>query len=243
MAHETLSPATRAGDFSRRQWLGMLGAIGVVTFTRCGSDADMNTGPDPLACAVRPEQTEGPYFVEELLNRSDIRVDPTDGTVKTGVPLRLVLNVSRVNGNDCSPVEGAIVDVWHCDALGSYSDVAGTSTAGKKFLRGYQVTDANGRVEFTTVYPGWYSGRTVHIHFKIRQRSGSQTTSEFTSQLYFDEAVTAHVFAQSPYNSRGTADIGNDEDGIYGDGGSELLLALTPDGAGYTGTLQVGLES
>jgi protocatechuate 3,4-dioxygenase beta subunit len=229
-----------AGGLSRRQLLGLLGAVGALRLLGCGGENESDA--DPLACEVKPEQTEGPYFVDELLNRSDIRSDPTDQTVKPGVPLRLLLNVSRVDGGSCSPLSGAFVDVWHCDALGVYSDVAGSATAGKQHLRGYQVTDANGRVEFLTIYPGWYSGRTVHIHFKIRLFSGSQTTYEFTSQLYFDPAVTTQVHTQAPYNARGQADTENDEDSIYAGGGAELLLQLTQDGDGYVGTVDVGLE-
>ncbi|NEQ28901.1 MAG: twin-arginine translocation pathway signal protein, partial [Microcoleus sp. SIO2G3] len=76
------------------------------------------------ACTVRPQQTEGPYFVDEKLNRSDIRSNPTDGTVRAGVPLQLTMRVSQANGNSCRPIAGAIVDIWHCDAEGIYSDVA-----------------------------------------------------------------------------------------------------------------------
>src|SRR5207244_2699335 len=99
-----------------------------------------------------------------------IRSDPSDGSVKPGAPLRLALRVSRLTAGSCAPLPGAMVDVWHCDALGAYSDVSdpGGSTVGKKFLRGYQVTDAEGLVRFTTIYPGAYPGRAVHIHFKIR---------------------------------------------------------------------------
>lgn len=124
-------------------------------------------------CVVRPQQTEGPYFVDERLNRSDIRTEPSDGSVKEGVPLDLTFNVSRSDSiSSCTPLAGAIVNVWQCDALGEYSDVQdaaeGFDTRGQKFLRGYQVTDKNGTARFTTIYPGWYKGRAVHIHFKIR---------------------------------------------------------------------------
>ena len=152
---------------------------------------------------MSPEQTQGPFFVEEKLNRSDLRVDPANGAVSAGVSLRLVLNVNQVANNSCTPLPGAVVDVWHCDALGSYSDVrdnAGGSgdTRGRKFLRGYQVTDEQGRVEFQTIYPGWYQGRTVHLHYKIRTNPSSEVGHEFTSQLFFDEAITDQVHAQQP---------------------------------------------
>jgi protocatechuate 3,4-dioxygenase beta subunit len=101
------------------------------------------------------------------------------------------------------------VDIWHCDAFGVYSDAVdpGFNTVGQKFLHGYQITDNNGSVELTTIYPGWYAGRTVHIHFKVRLFAGTTQTYSFTSQLYFDDTFTDQVFAtQAPYNTRGAHD-------------------------------------
>ncbi|MEP0859677.1 twin-arginine translocation pathway signal protein, partial [Trichocoleus sp. DQ-U1] len=139
---------------------------------------------------------------------------------------------------------GATVDIWHCDALGVYSDVRDFNgdTQGQKFLRGYQVTDANGTAEFVTIYPGWYPGRTVHIHFKIRTDSASGRGSEFTSQLYFDDALTDQIYAQSPYAAKGQRTQRNDGDGIFQDGGEELMLQLTQDAQGYVGTFDIGLQ-
>jgi protocatechuate 3,4-dioxygenase beta subunit len=196
------------------------------------------------ACIVRPEQTEGPYFVDEKLNRSDIRSDPSDGSVKDGVPLKLTFRVSGISGTACTPLAGAIVDIWHCDALGVYSDVTDRSfnTVGKKFLRGYQVTDANGTVQFTTIYPGWYPGRTVHIHFKVRTDATSGQRYEFTSQLYFDDSISDRVYTQAPYASKGQRTQNNAEDGIFKDGGDQLLLKLTKNGQGYAATFDVGLQ-
>jgi uncharacterized protein (TIGR03437 family) len=206
----------------------------------------MTRAVETLACVARPALTEGPYFVDELLNRSDIRPDPSNNTVKAGVPLKLRINVNRTSGADCSPLPGALVDIWHCDAAGAYSDIAGgagqANTSGQKFLRGYQVTDSSGSVEFTTVYPGYYPGRTVHIHFKIRLFAGTTRTYEFTSQLFFDDALTDQVFTQSPYNTRGARNTRNSNDGIYNSGGSQLLLDLTPAGAGYAASFDIGLS-
>lgn len=100
--------------------------------------------------------------------------------------LVLTFNVSRVASNACAALSGAIVDVWHCDAAGVYSDVSDTGfrTVGQKFLRGYQATDSNGAASFTTIFPGWYSGRAVHIHYKIRPDAASSSGYEFTSQLF-----------------------------------------------------------
>lgn len=185
--------------------------------------------------------TEGPYFVDERLNRSDIRSDPTTVAVKEGVPLRLQIGVYQVAGDACTPFSNALVDIWHCDALGLYSDVEQNGTVGQEFLRGYQVTDASGEVEFQTIYPGWYMGRTVHIHLKVRTDADSAQGYEFTSQLYFDESITDQVHAQAPYSSHGTRDTRNADDNIYGDEGAQMMLELTPAEEGYTGTIQIGL--
>jgi protocatechuate 3,4-dioxygenase beta subunit len=179
-----------------------------------------------------------------MLNRSDIRSDPSDGSVKEGVPLRLVFNVSQIDGSSCTPLAGAFVDVWQCDALGVYSDVEdpGFDTTGEKFLRGYQVTDINGTAEFMTIYPGWYQGRTVHIHFKIRTDPVSQQGYEFTSQLYFDDSVTDQVHAREPYAAKGQRTLKNDGDGIFRNGGSQLILQLAEEGEGYVATFDIGLQ-
>jgi protocatechuate 3,4-dioxygenase beta subunit len=195
-------------------------------------------------CVVRPAMTEGPYFVDEMLNRADIRSDPSDGSVKEGTPLELTFLVSQIGGNACTPLEGATVDVWHCDALGMYSDVSdpGFKTQGKKFLRGYQVTDAGGMARFQTIYPGWYQGRTVHIHFKIRSSSGSGGAYEFTSQLFFDDALSDKVYTQAPYASKGERTVRNEGDGIYRNGGDQLTLQFTPAAQGYAATFNIGLQ-
>ncbi len=196
------------------------------------------------SCVVRPALTEGPYFVDEKLNRSDIRSDPSDNSVKNGVPLTLVFNVSQVASAGCAPLAGAAVDIWHCDAEGVYSDVndRGSSTAGQKFLRGYQATDANGIARFTTIYPGWYPGRAVHIHFKIRTDAASGQSQEFTSQLFFDDALSDKVFAAEPYAGKGQRDTPNARDGIYRGGGDQLLLNATQTDQGYTATFDIGLQ-
>jgi protocatechuate 3,4-dioxygenase beta subunit len=102
------------------------------------------------------------------------------------------------------------------------------------------VTGAKGEVEFQTIYPGWYRGRTVHIHYMIRTDPKSETGHEFTSQLYFDEAVTDQVHAQAPYAQKGQRDTTNDSDGIFRRGGNQLMLQLTGDAQAYVGTYKVG---
>jgi protocatechuate 3,4-dioxygenase beta subunit len=250
---------------SRRETLGLIGGAAVAAVVGCGDDDEPAATPEasatrtasasattaatvsataaPVACVLTLEQTEGPYFVDESLNRSDLTSDPSDGSVSEGVPLQLDLTVSEVNGATCTPLVGAVVDMWHCDALGAYSDVSAgmgqSNTVGQKFLRGYQVTDANGRVAFQTIFPGWYSGRTVHIHFKVRTAPDSQQGFEFTSQLFFDEATTDAVIAQAPYNEKGAPDTTNSSDNIFD---SSLIVPLTAQGGGYSGAFHVGVD-
>jgi protocatechuate 3,4-dioxygenase beta subunit len=192
-------------------------------------------------CVVRPELTEGPYFVDNQLNRSDIRSDPASGKLSPGKQLDLTFNVSQVSSEKCVPLAGAIVDVWHCDADGQYSQVndntVGFNTLSQKFLRGYQVTDENGSAHFTTIYPGWYRGRTVHIHFKIRTKSNY----DFTSQLFFDDALSDRVFAQAPYKSKGDRGVRNQNDGIFRESGDTLTLKVADAGTGYSATFDIGL--
>jgi protocatechuate 3,4-dioxygenase beta subunit len=193
---------------------------------------------------VKPALTEGPYFVDEQLYRSDIRFEPSDGSIKDGALLRLIFNVSDVSANTCAPLKGAQVDVWHCDAAGTYSGVSdpGFDTSGEKWLRGYQVTDDMGVAEFTTIYPGWYSGRTVHIHFKIRTDPDSDTGYEFTSQLFFDEELTDEVHAQEPYASKGYRDTLNADDNIFQGSEGLLTLEVVEDEDGYIATFGIGLD-
>lgn len=186
-------------------------------------------------CVVRPEMTEGPYFVDEMLNRSDIREEPSNGAISEGAPLEIIFNVTQVGSGGCVVLPNAQVDIWHCDAYGVYSDVE--NAVGKTFLRGYQVTDVNGVAKFTTVYPGWYSGRAIHIHFKIRYDN-----QEFTSQLFFDDAFTDEVYSQEPYTQRGIRNVLNVQDNIFNNGGSQLLLNVTPSGAGYTSSFDIGMQ-
>jgi protocatechuate 3,4-dioxygenase beta subunit len=253
MKQDQLKAAPLAFSRGRRELLGLIGAsaaaslVGDLSGPSAAAEPARATTQAPLpACMVRPEQTEGPYFVDDKLRRSDIRADPSDGSVRPGVPLRLTFRVSRIDGRTCAPLGGAIVDVWQCDAQGVYSGVRDFNglfdTRGKQFLRGYQVTDAGGVARFLTIYPGWYPGRTVHIHFKIRTDPAGRQGYEFTSQLYFDDAVTDQVHTQAPYAGKGLRRMRNDGDGIYGNGGKQLMLRLEKDAQGYAGMFDIGLR-
>jgi protocatechuate 3,4-dioxygenase beta subunit len=210
-----------------------------------GSTQAESTAATVLDCVVRPELTIGPYFVDGQLNRSDIRSDPSDNSVVDGVPLTLNISVSSVGNNSCISLEDAQVDIWHCDGQGRYSGASdsGFDNSGQQFLRGYQLTDANGVVQFQTIYPGWYSGRAVHIHFTIRTKGASAEDYQFTSQFFFDDTLSDQVHALEPYVSKGQRDTRNATDNIFLGGGDQLLLNLQGDAAnGFTGGMSIGLD-
>jgi protocatechuate 3,4-dioxygenase beta subunit len=235
----------------RREVLALLGAGWAMLAAGCGREsgrqppagATASATPPAPVCVVRPAQTEGPYFVDERLERSDIRADPADGTVSAGLPLALTLVLGRARAAGCAPLAGAMVDIWHCDAQGRYSDVDDphAATVGHRFLRGYQTSDARGVVRFTTIYPGWYRGRTVHIHIKVRTGLGTPAAREFTSQLYLDDALTDRIHAQAPYAALGKRSMRNGDDGIFRAGGDQLMLAPTGTATGLEATFGLGL--
>jgi protocatechuate 3,4-dioxygenase beta subunit len=197
-------------------------------------------GTRPGSCVLTAALEEGPFFVDEKLNRSDIRSDPTSGAMASGTLLRLTFNVGRAVAGACAPLTGATLDVWHCDATGVYSDEEDSGTR-VRYLRGYQVTDGSGVARFVTIYPGWYPGRTVHIHFKLRLPAGSATRYEFTSQLFFDEALTKTVHAAGPYAARRGRDTFNTDDGLYmslpAAQRAALTLPTTKVGDAYEGVI------
>lgn len=195
------------------------------------------------SCVVRPELTEGPFFIDEHLDRSDIRSDPASGKVSPGTPLAITIAVSQVDGSACKPLGGVTVDLWHCDAAGVYSDVVDSrfDSRGQKFLRGSQVTDADGMARFTTIYPGWYQGRAVHIHFKLRTVTASGESYDFTSQWFFDEALTDTVHAQEPYAAKGKRTLLNEGDGIFREAGSQMILPAAAEGEGVAARFDIGL--
>jgi protocatechuate 3,4-dioxygenase beta subunit len=252
---------------SRREALTLFGAAGVLLLPACGgrstaTSAATTTSPATSttaaavatttttgaatqtqvaapSCIARPAIEEGPFFVDEKLNRSDVRTDPSDGSLSPGTPLTLTFRLARLSGTSCTALAGAMIDIWSASAAGTYSDEGSEGTSGKKYLRGFQTTDANGAATFTTVYPGWYQGRTVHLHVKIRPTAGQA----LTTQLFFDDALSDKVFAQAPYSGRGQRDTRNSTDRIFtGQGGSQMVLALTPDPQGFAGAFDIGLQ-
>ena len=251
---------------SRRRALGAAGVVGIgallgacsredaVTETQVpttsGASATVQpqSTPSPAnaalfgnatTCTLSPKQTEGPYYFDVDSIRGDIRED------RPGMPLRLVMRVQ--DSAACTPIANAVVDIWHCDAGGVYSGFESASQGGpgggartddQTYLRGAQVTNADGIVEFTTIYPGWYRGRTVHIHTKVHL----DTSTLLTSQLYFDEQVTAAVYQTAPYASRSGRDTFNDGDGIFSGAGERALLTLAKEAEGYRGVITLAVK-
>lgn len=230
---------------TRREAIKMLGATGGALFlSACfGNPSTPPAGgavSGPADCVVRPALAEGPVFVEQELARSDIREDTSNGVMSAGAPLVLAIRVSTLSDNACTPLEGAQVDIWQCDADGVYSDTSelGFQTVGQKFLRGYQTTDSSGLTKFTTIYPGWYEGRAVHIHFKIRTKDGH----DFTSQLFFDDTFTDKVLAEAPYNTRGERYLRNDDDGIFEESNGQMMLNVAETADGYSTEFHIALD-
>jgi protocatechuate 3,4-dioxygenase beta subunit len=159
--------------------------------------------------------------------------------VSEGAVLTLDWVVSQADGSACMPMEGVIVDVRHCDALGVYSGVQGDSG---NFLRGFQRTDADGRASFTTIYPGWYQGRAVHIHFKIRTDPEANAGFEFTSQLFFDDELSRSVYSSGVYAQKGPQDQPNSSDGIFDQSDGATLLSVTQEGDGYKATFPIAIQ-
>ncbi|MEZ5965051.1 MAG: protocatechuate dioxygenase [Planctomycetota bacterium] len=169
-------------------------------------------------CTLTPQQTEGPYYLNNRLTRQDI----TEG--RPGLELWLFYLVVHA---DCSPAAGAVVDVWHAEALGVYSGFSQQGTAGQTWMRGGQTTDGNGLVAFRTLYPGWYPGRATHVHVKVHL----QNSTVLTTQTYFDDPLTTLVYDNiAPYTQRGSAGRTlNTRDGIY-DARNQKVIHLNPAG-------------
>jgi protocatechuate 3,4-dioxygenase beta subunit len=194
---------------------------------------DAGAGPAGVAsgavvCVLTPEQTEGPYYIAGEKLRRDI----TEG--RPGVPLLLRLTV--VDASTCKPIPGAAVDVWHCDASGVYSGF-GAGSRSRTFMRGIQRTDRSGLARFRTVYPGWYQGRTVHIHVKVHV-AGNVV---HTGQLYFPDSLTDKVFRRKPYSRRSKRTTRNANDFVFAQGGRRSLLSLRPAGSAYVGRITLGV--
>lgn len=210
-------------------------AMGMLAVTVAGSAllqrsafAQSQTLMDADVCVLVPEVTEGPYYFDPALLRADI----TEG--RPGLPLTLRI---QVVDQACAPIENARVDVWHCDANGAYSGYNGFE--GETFMRGTQMSDADGLVTFSTIYPGWYRGRTTHIHFKVFLNE----TTVLTGQIFFDDAVSEQVYATvAPYTDHPNRDTFNTADGIAQQAGAASVATLEGTPEAYTAALIVGVD-
>jgi protocatechuate 3,4-dioxygenase beta subunit len=221
----------------RREALAMFGAAGAALAFGCSGDTPTNpatttstgSSSSSSSCAVTPTETVGPYPSLTDLLRSDIR----EG--KSGTPVVLAITVVNVNAG-CSPVANAKVEIWQCDAVGTYSEY-GTQRA-ESYLRGTQITNASGEVTFTTIYPGWYQGRATHIHAEVTLNG----VSVKVTQIAFPESVSAAVYATGVYASRGSNPTTNANDNVFSDGVASELATLTGNPAsGYTATFRIGI--
>ena len=217
-----------------------MGALGSLAFGTVAVPWGRRAHAQPV-CTLTPEQVEGPFYLDQARIREAISED------KPGVPLQLVLRVLEASVS-CAPIPKAAVDVWQCDALGIYSGYEGVAIAprhvepvnDKRFLRGTQLTDAAGAARFRTIYPGWYSGRTPHVHLKVRVGAKAATT-----QLYFPDEVTNAVYARAPYDRHPNRDTTNATDRFLSRVGDKSLLMWTMarDGDGYVATATVALRT
>ncbi|NEC89346.1 intradiol ring-cleavage dioxygenase [Streptomyces sp. SID12501] len=212
---------------------------------------DSSSSTTSSVCVLTAEVTEGPYSLDGALVREDIRED------KAGIEVQHTFTVVDL-ANDCAPLEGALVELWHCDHLGEYSGFVGGNGHEEEdngtFLRGGQLTDANGQATIISIWPGHYISRAVHIHMRVHTdvtlTDTSYTGGELihTGQLFFDAAINAKVQATSPYSANTTSETLLSADSVYDDAGATSgLLTLTALGSsvsdGYKATLTVGVDT
>jgi protocatechuate 3,4-dioxygenase beta subunit len=196
--------------------------------------------PGAHVCILNPREEDGPFYFDPKLDRVDI----TEG--KTGVPLGLLVQI--VEARDCSPLKGARVDVWHADALGIYSgypgqgDARDISTKDQHFMRGSQVSNDDGQVSFATVYPGWYKGRTAHIHVKV----WLDDKTVLTTQIYFPDALSEFIYRNvKPYNNRRhERDTSNTTDYVLNKGGNDRtsFCSIKEEADRYLASLVIGVD-
>lgn len=211
------------------------------TTTTSGSDTTSTSSSGTSGCVVTPQETSGPYPYDLSADSAIYRTDITEG--KTGIPLSLTITVVNTN-SDCAVVSGARVDIWHCDKDGYYSEYdepgyLGTQdNTGQTFLRGIQLTDTSGQVKFTTIYPGWYTGRVTHIHLEIYVNSVLKSTT----QMAFPDSLNTTVYNTSLYSAHGQNTTTDATDSVFSDGYSNELVSISGDTTnGYTATFQVGV--
>lgn len=221
-------------DFLKKGVIGMGAIVSIPTLlTSCKKD---DPEIDPDSCEVSPAQTAGPFPIKTPadLIRENIIGD------RSGIPLLITLSIENTN-NNCEPLAGAVVDIWHCDAQGNYSEYAGQldgDFTNQQFLRGRQTTDSNGMVSFISIYPGWYPGRAPHLHLEIKNSNGDTL---LITQTAFPEDISNTVYATNDY--KGNFDTSNSNDGVFGSGLNRSLATSvtgnTTDGFTLLETIKV----
>jgi len=232
-------------SLTRREALGTIGAAMGGFFSACGGTPTSATSTSTTStttttgssCAVTATETAGPYpdIMGMLNNPAFNRRDITEG--KSGTPLSLVLTIVNASSG-CALVTAAAVEIWQCDAAGNYSEYSqpGFNGVGQTFLRGVQTTDAAGQVTFTTIYPGWYSGRATHIHVEIYVAGRSVKVT----QVAFPESISSSVYASGVYAAKGQNTTSNAGDMVFSDGTSTELATVTGSVAsGLMATLRI----
>ncbi|MCZ4225338.1 intradiol ring-cleavage dioxygenase [Pedobacter rhodius] len=229
-------------NFIRSLMIGAISTPVIIEACKKSSIIDGNTSGSGSAgttastngtCTVAPTETEGPFPTK--VPASYVRSDITDG--RTGYKMTAKITIGNIN-NNCAALAGAIVDIWHCDAEGNYSEYGGTNMQSTNyqsvhFLRGRQTTDANGLVTFTTIFPGWYSGRATHIHVHVFSAAG---TSLNVTQIAFPEGAGTALALVNGYAKGMTGYTYNNADGIFSDDKTGVEIATV------TGTLTTGFD-
>jgi protocatechuate 3,4-dioxygenase beta subunit len=233
MAGISAGHLARMPDPSRRRLLSLAGLAPIAV---AGLAAPRSACAASEHLTLTPQATQGPYWFDPKLFRSDI----TEG--KTGVPARVALTVLDQDG---APLKGARIDIWHCDAGGVYSGYEGqgddhrTATRGQTYLRGAQLTDASGVAAFQTIWPGWYEGRTPHIHIKVFL----DARTALTCQLFVPDALSEYLFENVPAYKRGCGrDTLNSNDGIALQGGQAMVASIKETPTGYDVALTVAVD-
>jgi protocatechuate 3,4-dioxygenase beta subunit len=256
---------------TRRQAVKIAGTAGAVYFLAPGLPAFSSV---PALAATRvasaakltPELTEGPYWVNTMLHRSNVLGNTHGGGHQPGVPLRLYINVFEATTT--KPMNGLAVDIWHANAHGLYSDEssqqAGGGTSGARgntisdnWLRGYQITGkdrglrkqpVHGQVSFQTIWPGWYAGRAIHIHVRVRKlHSSGATIAGYTTQIFFSDTNNTHVLtAAAPYNARSpqTGPTTDESDTVMtsADFATNIVAVKGSIGTGYTAVFNIAAD-
>jgi protocatechuate 3,4-dioxygenase beta subunit len=226
----TESTLTRRGSLVRLGGLlATLLGIGGLKVGESDGAGPAGVASGAVTCVLTPEQTEGPYYIPNERIRRNI----TEG--RPGTPL--LLHARVVDASTCKPIKSAAVDIWHADASGVYSGF-GAGAANRTFMRGVQRTNAKGLATFRSVYPGWYPGRTVHVHVKVHL--GGNVVH--TGQLYFPDAVTDAAYRSAPYAGRPSRDTRNANDSVYRNGGKRSLMKLRKSGTTYLAAITMGVH-